>query len=228
MQVIFSLKEVDCMTGSFFRKLRKEKKLSQTQIAEMLGVTQAAVSKWEVSNVPPGVINSKKLAEILDVTVDELLKGEKSEPVKEVQYVPSDRSKKFIRVPILGRIPAGIPIEAIEEVEDWEDFPISDTIQGRQYFGLKIKGDSMEPEYRDGDTIIVQQQENCNSGDDCAVMVNGDDATFKRVRLHEDGLTLQPLNTKYDPRFFTAKEVQSLPVRILGVVVEIRRKVRRK
>lgn len=216
------------MTGSFFRKLRKEKKLSQKQVAEMLGVTQAAVSKWEVSNVPPGVINSQKLAEIFGVTVDELLKGEKIEPVREVQYVPSDRTRKFIRVPVLGRIPAGIPIEAIEDVEDWEDFPISDTIKGRQYFGLKVAGDSMEPEYRDGDTIIIQQQDTCNSGDDCAVMVNGDDATFKRVRLHENGLTLQPLNSKYDPRFFTSQEVHSLPVRILGIVVEIRRKVRRK
>ena len=169
-----------------------------------------------------------EVAKIYGCTIDELMRGEKKEPERMVEYVPSDRSKKFIRVPVLGRIPAGIPIEAIEDVEDWEDFPISDTIQGRQYFGLKVKGDSMEPEYRDGDTIIVQQQETCNSGDDCAVMVNGDDATFKRVRLHEDGLTLQPLNTKYDPRFFTAKEVQSLPVRILGVVVEIRRKVRRK
>ena len=129
--------------------------------------------------------------------------------------------------PVPGRIPAGIPIEAIEEIEDWEDFPVSDTVQGRQYFGLKIRGDSMEPEYRDGDTIIIQQQERCNSGDDCAVMVNGDDATFKRVRLHDNGLTLQPLNSKYEPRYFSAQEVQSLPVRILGIVVEIRRKVRR-
>ena len=215
------------MDGRFFKALRKEKKLSQAQIAEMLGVTQAAVSKWEANNIPPGLVNSQKLAEILGVTVDELLKGEKIKPIKEVEYIPSDRTKRFIRVPVLGRIPAGIPIEAIEDVEDWEDFPISDTVQGRQYFGLKIRGDSMEPDYRDGDTIIIQQQDTCNSGDDCAVMINGDDVTFKRVRLHEHGLTLQPLNSKYEPRYFTAQEVGNMPVRILGVVVEIRRKVKR-
>lgn len=209
------------------KQLRKQRKLSQTQLANMLGVTQAAVSSWEANGVPPGIENAKKIAEIFGVSVDELLKGERSEPIKEIEYVPSDRTKKFIRVPVLGRIPAGIPIEAIEDIEDWEDYPVSDTIRGRQYFGLKVAGDSMEPEYRDGDTIIIQQQDTCNSGDDCAVMVNGDDATFKRVRLHENGLTLQPLNSKYDPRFFTASEVESLPVRILGVVVEIRRKVKR-
>ena len=215
------------MTGEFFRKLRKEKKLSQVQVAELLGVTQAAVSKWEVGSVPPGVVHSQKLAEILGVTVDELLRGERTEPVREVQYVPSDCSRRFIRVPVLGRIPAGIPIEAIENVEDWEDFPISDTVRGCQYFGLKVRGDSMEPEYRNGDTIILQRQDTCSSGDDCAVMVNGDDATFKRVRLQENGITLQPLNSRYEPRFFSAQEINTLPVRIMGVVVEIRRKVRK-
>lgn len=209
------------------KQLRKERKLSQTQLANMLGVTQAAVSSWEANGVPPGIENAKKIAEIFGVSVDELLKGERSEPIKEIEYVPSDRTKKFIRVPVLGRIPAGIPIEAIEDIEDWEDYPVSDTIRGRQYFGLKVAGDSMEPEYRDGDVLIIQQQDTCNSGDDCAVMVNGDDATFKRVRLQENGLTLQPLNPKYNPRFYSAQEVESLPVRIRGVVVEIRRKVKR-
>ena len=215
------------MTGAFLKQLRKERKLSQTQLANMLGVTQAAVSSWEANGVPPGIENAKKIAEIFGVSVDELLKGERSEPIKEIEYVPSDRTKKFIRVPVLGRIPAGIPIEAIEDIEDWEDYPVSDTIRGRQYFGLKVAGDSMEPEYRDGDVLIIQQQDTCNSGDDCAVMVNGDDATFKRVRLQENGLTLQPLNPKYNPRFYSAQEVESLPVRIRGVVVEIRRKVKR-
>lgn len=213
--------------ASIFKQIRKEKHLTQKEVADVLGVTHATISNWERGLNLPETPMAKKVAELYGVTVDELLTGRREAAPVEIQYVPSDRTKKFIRVPVLGRIPAGIPIEAIEDVDDWEDFPISETVQGRQYFGLKIKGDSMEPEYRDGDTIIVQQQERCNSGDDCAVMVNGDDATFKRVRLQENGMTLQPLNSKYEPRYFSANEVQSLPVRILGVVVEIRRKVKR-
>lgn len=215
--------------ANLFRELRKAKGLTQKEVAEALGgITHATVSNWERGLNMPETPMAKKVAELYGVTVDELLSGQRAEPRVEVQYVPSDRSKRFIRVPVLGRIPAGIPIEAIEDVEDWEDFPVDDTVQGRRYFGLKIKGDSMEPEYRDGDVIIIQQQEECHSGDDCAVMVNGDDATFKRVRLHESGLTLQPLNNRYEPQYYSAQQVQSLPVRILGVVVEIRRKVRRK
>ena len=215
------------MDGAFFKQLRKEKGLTQKQVAEVLGTTYVTVGNWERGSNFPDVPMAKKVAAFYGVTVDELMQGAKAAPVKEIEYVPSDRTKKFIRVPVLGRIPAGIPIEAIEDIEDWEDYPVSDTIRGRQYFGLKVAGDSMEPEYRDGDVLIIQQQDTCNSGDDCAVMVNGDDATFKRVRLQENGLTLQPLNPKYNPRFYSAQEVESLPVRIRGVVVEIRRKVKR-
>ena len=213
---------------NLFRELRKAKGMTQKEVAAALGgITHATISNWERGVNLPETPLAKKVAELYGVTVDELLGGKRIEPQLEVQYIPSDRTRRFIRVPVLGRIPAGIPIEAIEDIEDWEDFPVSDTVRGHQYFGLKIKGDSMEPEYRDGDTIIIQRQERCNSGDDCAVMVNGNDATFKRVRLHENGLTLQPLNPMYDPRFFSAQEVETLPIRILGIVVEIRRKVKR-
>lgn len=214
--------------SNIFRTLRKAKGLTQEEVGAKLGISGAAVSRWEKGKSFPDMAIAGEVAKLYGCTIDDLTRGEVAKPIKEIEYVPSDRSKRFIRVPILGRIPAGIPIEAIEDVEDWEDFPVDDTIQGRRYFGLKVKGDSMEPEYRDGDVIIVQQQEDCHSGDDCAVMVNGDDATFKRVRLHESGLTLQPLNNRYEPQYYSAQQVQSLPVRILGVVVEIRRKVRRK
>ena len=96
---------------------------------------------------------------------------------------------------------------------------------GQEYFGLAVSGNSMEPEYRPGDVIILRRQDTCESGQDCAVMINGDDATFKRVRLSADGLTLQPLNPSYDPIHFSKKEVEERPVRILGVVVELRRKI---
>lgn len=212
---------------NLFKSLRKAKGLTQEEVGAKLGISGAAVSRWEKGKSFPDMAIAGEVAKLYGCTIDDLMRGEKSEPIKEVEYVPSDRTKKFIRVPVLGRIPAGIPIEAIEDIEDWEDYPVSDTIRGRQYFGLRVAGDSMEPEYRDGDVLIIQQQDTCNSGDDCAVMVNGDDATFKRVRLQENGLTLQPLNPKYNPRFYSAQEVESLPVRIRGVVVEIRRKVKR-
>lgn len=97
---------------------------------------------------------------------------------------------------------------------------------GREYFALQVKGNSMYPRYEEGDILIVRKQNDCESGDDCVVMVNGSDATFKRVRLGENTLTLQPINPQYEIKTFSSQEIDALPVRILGVVVELRRKVK--
>ena len=82
----------------------------------------------------------------------------------------------------------------------------------------------MSPEYRDNDVVIFKAQPTCESGDDCAVMVNGNDATFKRVFRNEKGIVLQPLNPAYEPMTYTNKEIDELPVRILGIVWELRRR----
>ena len=101
---------------------------------------------------------------------------------------------------------------------------------GKEFFALEVKGDSMYPDYLPGDTVIVQKTPVCISGDDCVVYVNGYDATLKQVKLNEQEhtMTLVPRNPSYPPRTFTQEEIQSLPVSIAGVVVELRRKVGRK
>ena len=87
--------------GGLFKQLRKEKHLTQKEVADTLGITHATVSNWERGLNLPETPMAKKVAELYGVTVDELLKGERSEPIKEIEYVPSDRTKKFIRVPVL-------------------------------------------------------------------------------------------------------------------------------
>ena len=101
---------------------------------------------------------------------------------------------------------------------------------GREYFALQVEGDSMYPDYLPGDIVIVQKTPVCASGDDCVVYVNGYDATLKQVKLDEQRgtLTIVPKNPSYPPRTFRKEEIQSLPVTIAGVVVELRRKVGRK
>ncbi len=132
----------------------------------------------------------------------------------------------------------GIPMECIEDIIDTEEIPADMLKGGKQYFGLKVKGNSMNPEYLDGDTLILLKQDDCESGDDCVVMVNGNDGTFKRVIKNEEKQTikLQPLNTTldengnflYEPITYTKEQIEQLPVRILGVVEEIRRKKKRR
>lgn len=83
----------------------------------------------------------------------------------------------------------------------------------------------MSPTYLDGDTIILEKVDDCESGQDCVVMVNGNDGTFKRVFKNENGVILQPLNPEYQPLVFSNKQIINLPVRIIGVAKEIRRKI---
>lgn len=208
------------------KEARKASGLTQQAVADMLNIERTSYARYETEAREPDLDTLTRLAEIFNVSIDYLTRGDTAYTAA-APRIRKGREKSYITIPVYGVIPAGIPFEAIQDILDYEDLAIDSTKPGHAYFALKIKGDSMEPEYRDGDTIIIQQQERCNSGDDCVVMVNGDDATFKRVKLHENGLTLLPLNPEYDPRFFTNGDISSLPVRILGICIEIRRSMRR-
>lgn len=163
----------------------------------------------------PSVAKVQMLADYLGVTVSDLL-GERTPTRGDV-----------LRIPVLGTIPAGVPLEAIEDILDWEELPAAWGDGGREYFALRVQGDSMYPSYLEGDTVILRKQDCCDSGDDCAVLVNGQDATLKEVRIRENGgLELRPRNPTYPPKLYDPADVQNLPVTILGVVVELRRKVK--
>lgn len=82
----------------------------------------------------------------------------------------------------------------------------------------------MMPEYLDGDTIILEKVDDCESGQDCVVMVNGQDGTFKRVFKNENGIILQPLNPTFSPMVYSNEDIEKLPIKIIGKVVELRRK----
>lgn len=125
---------------------------------------------------------------------------------------------------VYGTIPAGVPMEMIEDVLDTEEIDRDMLKGGKQYFGLRIKGNSMYPDYKDGDTIILEKVDNCESGQDCVVMVNGNDGTFKRVFKNENGIILQPLNSEYQPMIYSNEQIDKMPIKIIGKVVELRRK----
>ena len=179
------------------------------------GAGKSLISQIESRGVVPSIMKIQLLADYLGVTTSDLL-GERTPTRGDV-----------LRIPVLGTIPAGVPLEAIEDILDWEELPVAWGDGGREYFALRVQGDSMYPSYLEGDTVILRKQDSCDSGDDCAVLVNGQDATLKEVRLRENGgLELRPRNPAYPPKLYDQADVQNLPVTILGVVVELRRKVK--
>lgn len=190
---------------------------TQLDLAEFMNVSQATVSNWCKGAKLPRMDKIDRICEFFNVSRSDLMEDGSRTQSK----TPEPTS---VRIPVLGSIPAGIPLEAVEDVVDWEDIPIEWTKGGKEFFSLKVKGDSMYPKFIEGDTIILRKQDDCENGDICAVYVNGYDATLKKVVKKQDCIVLQPLNPAYDPKVYDYNDELN-PIQIAGVVVEIRRKV---
>lgn len=205
-------------------ELRKQKGLKQGDLAAFLGVAQSTLSGWENGKFEIDDKNKIKLADFFGVSVDYLLGREVSanSPWNENGIDMAPR-KKGIKIPVLGRVVAGVPVEAVQDVIDYEEID-EEMAKTGEFFALQIKGDSMEPRIKSGDVVIVRKQDIVDSGDIAIVMVNGDDATCKKFVKHKNGVSLVSMNPAYTPMFYTMDEVESLPVRILGRVMELRAK----
>ena len=189
--------------------------LNQIELARKLHLSSSAsISQYESGDRLPSDDIKLKMAEIFDCSIDYLLGKTDSRKTTSSSAV----------VLVYGTIPAGIPMEMIEDIIDTEEIDASMLKGGKEYFGLKIKGNSMYPEYLDGDTIILEKMDNVESGTDAVVMVNGNDGTFKRVFKNENGIILQPLNPEFQPMVYTNEQIEKLPIRVIGKVVELRRK----
>ena len=202
------------------RELRKMRGMSQQDLANKLDLNKVAISQYERGVRRPSIDIVSALCDIFNVSSDFLL----GEDDVTIRIVNTDEIKKLDsprRIPVLGRVAAGIPIDAIEDVIDWED--IAEDAPG-EYFGLKIKGDSMMPRIVEGDVVIVHSQPDAESGDVVIVQINGDTATCKRLAKYDTGISLISFNPMYAPINFTNEEIEKLPVTIIGKVVENRQK----
>lgn len=213
------------ITSIRLQELRKARGYSQQDVASLIGVGRTTYLKYENGdNRPTRKLN--ELARLFNVSTDYLL-GLTDTPTESLtQPLSQSLSKeRGVRIPVLGRVVAGIPIETIEEVIDWEEIPQKMAATGK-FFALRVCGHSMEPTILEGDVVIVRQQEDVDSGDIAIVLVNGDEATVKRVKKQKDGITLIATNTSvYEPHFYSNQEIHDLPVRVVGKVEELRRKM---
>lgn len=196
------------------KSLRQSAKETQADLAAILGVDRTTYAKYESGASEPSFETLQKIAQHFGVTSGYLM-GEAGAP---------KRPGAGVRIPVYRAVAAGIPIEAIEDVVDWEEIEPDMAASGK-FFGLRIAGQSMEPRICDGDVVIVRQQEDVNSGDVAIVLVNGFDATCKRVKKDSTGIWLLPNNPAYEPTHYSAAEIATLPVRIIGKVVELRGKL---
>ena len=214
--------------GERIKARRKELGLSVDALAELVGVNRATVYRYEGDEIKSmGTETLVPLTKALRTTPAWLMgwtdndePRSSGQPVPLAQVAPS----KGVRIPVFGTVRAGIPLDAITDILDYEEIPQEMARQG-EYFGLRVKGDSMLPDIREDDIVIVRQQPDVENGDTAIVLINGDEATVKRVTKSSAGLTLIPANSQYAPMVYSMLDVATLPVKILGKVVEIRRRL---
>ncbi|MDB1979125.1 S24 family peptidase [[Clostridium] symbiosum] len=205
--------------GQIIKKRREKLGMSQEELAQKVGYkSRSSINKIEVDG--RGLPQSKiaAIAKALDTTPAYLMGWDNNiAPI----INGTKHKKSGVTINVLGRVAAGTPIEAVEDIIDTEEITQEMASTG-EFFGLRIDGDSMEPKMSKGDIVIVRQQDDAESGDTVIVSINGTDATCKRLRKYRDGIELISTNPSYEPMFFSNKDIVNKPVKIIGKVVELR------
>lgn len=215
--------DINKYIGNKIRELRERKNLTQEDLAEYLNTTSQTISRYEIGNRKINQDILFKLAEFFKISISDFFP-----PLSFDNATLVEISSDTVQIPVLGSIKAGIAIEAQQDILEYVDIP-KDWLKGnKEFYGLKISGDSMYPKYSENDIVIFEHTEDyiLANNKDCAVMVNGFDATFKNVTITENGITLVPFNLNnsdgYKPTFYSKEQITELPVRIVGIAREKR------
>lgn len=201
----------------FSRNLRRimyEREISQSKMAQDLNIPKTTISGWVNAKRTPKMDKIDQLCTYLRCTRTDLMEP----PGSNLSRIVSG-----VKIPVLGRVAAGIPIDAIREIIDYEEITEAMSMTG-EYFGLRIKGDSMLPRIAEGDVVIVRCQPDAESGQVVIAQVNGNTATCKKLVKHNNGISLVSFNSEYEPMYFSNEEIEKLPVTIIGKAVENRQK----
>ncbi len=203
------------------KELRKTKHLSQEELGAVLGVQKAAVCKYETGRVPLPNEMLVKLCDYFEVSADYILCRDSAmvTPLFKTHSTVSQRLmpvEDSVGVPLVGRVHAGLPILADENIEEYIPVAANEAVAG-EYFYMEVEGDCMEGEFiPEGALVLVRMQPNVENGRIAVVRI-GDEVLLRKVKLVGDALMLIPANTKYEPMIVPRNEAE-----IIGRVTEIR------
>lgn len=188
---------------------------TRNEMCEALGVKYTTFTDWVKGNSYPRIDKIELMANYFGISKADLVEKRDSSPRER---------KKGLTVNVLGRVAAGIPIEAITDIVDQEEIS-EDLAKTGEFFGLRIQGNSMEPDIHNGDTVIVKKQDDAESNEIVIALINGNDGVCKRLKKYAESIALVSINPDYEPMYFNQEEIDNTPVRIIGKVVELRRKL---
>lgn len=204
--------------GRNIKALREAKGLTQTELADMLGVSLWSVSGWEAKGRLPRQETLTDIAARFNVSTDDLVKenGYYAKARNGTPILAAKASDTFL--PLVGTAPAGEPKEAIEYASEKLWCPPEYCADNNFY--IQVKGDSMNRALPDGSFVLIDTSQEVKSGDIALVKVNGDEATIKRVRITEGLLILEPesTNESHRRRIIDATDPNAPEVRLIGRV----------
>ncbi|MDW4367069.1 XRE family transcriptional regulator [Staphylococcus saprophyticus] len=194
--------------GKRIKELRKQKKLTQNDLSKLTGYKQNTISSHENGTRGIDEIDIMNYCEALGVTPTDLFQ---KEPQPKLETLPVKK------IPVVSQISAGLPIYSEENLIDYTYIATKNLSADKELFGLKVSGDSMDKEFKDGEVVIVEKDSVVENGQIGVVQINGYNATVKRVRYNDDQLILLPEsnNNEHLPQVYNDTD----DVKIIGRVV---------
>lgn len=213
--------------GLYLKRCRDIKDLSLREVDKLTGISYTHLNMIENGkrNVTPALLRTLanlygldyldlyEKAGYIDLVNDE----------KRNKYKIDELGNPVKEVPLLGTVKAGYDYLAQENWIGTVDVDASLVKDGSEYFALKVHGDSMSPVLVENDIVIVKKQNDFETGDIVVAIINGEEATIKKGKKTVNSILLQPLNNNYEPLIFTNDEMKTIPVKIIGVVKQLKR-----
>lgn len=196
------------------RNIMDERQITRRQMCSDLGFVYSTFSDWYNGKKYPRIDKIEMMANYFGIKKSDLIEDQSAKPPipsDAIPYAPTQR------IPILGRISAGLPLYAEEQIEG---YTYTDLNHGGEYFALRVQGDSMDAlGIKEGYLVIVRRQDYVDNGTICVVLVGDNEATMKRFYQDGDTVTLMPQSTnpKHMPQIYNLK---TTPIRIIGKVIE--------
>lgn len=213
--------------GRYLKQLREAKGLSLREADKLSSISYTHLNMIENGkrNVTPALL--RNLAQLYNVDYLDLYEKagyiDLIEDEKKTKIKTDLLGNPVVSLPLVGTVKAGYNYLAQENWVGTVDVETSLVGDGKDYFALKVKGDSMAPVFIEGDIVIIKRQSDCENNEYAVVIINGDEGTLKKIKKTDSGIILQPLNPAYGPVMYTKEEMETIPIIIVGVVKQLKR-----
>ena len=217
--------------GEIIKQYRTKNNLSQRAFAARTSLSPSYINTLEkIYNPKTGKPYSVttdvaiELANAMFISIEDLLNMLDKNQEFITNTIKSDELGNPVKeIPLLGTVKAGYDYLAQENWIGTVDVDASLVKDGSEYFALKVHGDSMSPVLIENDIVIVKKQDDFETVDIVVAIINGDEATIKKGKKTDNSILLQPLNNNYEPLIFTNDEMKTIPVKIIGIVKQLKR-----